>query len=67
MHLIPSKNWRRCTCTNPTFAGGTNGGRGEDFETATATVTATEIEETILNVSLGKPKSNNYRTQYRNP
>ena len=35
----------------PTFAGSTNGGRGEDFETATATVTATEIEETISNVS----------------
>ena len=39
----------------PTFAGSTNGGRGEDFETATATVTATEIEETISNVSQANP------------
>jgi len=39
----------------PTFAGATNAGRGDGFETATATVTATQIEETITGISQTNP------------
>ena len=39
----------------PTFAGATNGGRGDGYETATATVSATQIEETITGISQSNP------------
>ena len=39
----------------PTFAGATNGGRGSGYETATATITATQIEETITGITQANP------------
>ena len=39
----------------PTFAGATNAGRGSGYETATATVSATKIEETITGISNTNP------------
>ena len=39
----------------PTFAGATNAGRGDGFDTATALVTATTIEKTITGASKANP------------
>ena len=39
----------------PTFAGATNAGRGDGFDTATALVTATTIEKNITGVSKANP------------
>ena len=39
----------------PTFAGATNAGRGSNYETATATVTATKIEGIITGISQSNP------------
>jgi len=39
----------------PTFAGSTNAGRGTGYETASADITATKIEETITGISQASP------------